>query len=67
MAVMKKRFLLLYGSQTGQAQAIAEDICKKAQKRGFIPELHCMSQSDKNVKSNCSVTTLKVITFINLV
>ena len=53
MAVdQKKRFLLLYGSQTGQAQAIAEDICKKAQKRGFIPELHCMSQSDKNVKKN---------------
>ncbi|XP_012577196.1 PREDICTED: methionine synthase reductase [Condylura cristata] len=40
-----KRFLLLYASQGGQAQAIAEDICEKAAERGFSAELHCVSES----------------------
>ena len=44
-----RRFLLLYGSQTGQAKAIAEIICEKALERGLLPDIHCFSQSEKEV------------------
>ena len=43
------RFLLLYGSQTGQAQAIAEQIRERSLTRGFDPELHCLDQAEKKV------------------
>ena len=46
---MGKRFLLLYGSQTGQAEAIAERIRDLACERGFKPDIHCISQSEKKV------------------
>ena len=42
-----KRFLLLYASQRGQAQAIAEDISEKAVAYGFSADLHCISESHK--------------------
>lgn len=44
-----KRFLLVYGSQTGQAQAIAEEICQQAVTRGYSPDMHCFSKSEKEV------------------
>ena len=44
-----KKFILLYGSQTGQAQAIAEEICEQSIKAGYSPDLHCLSESDKKV------------------
>ena len=45
----EKRFLLLYGSQTGQAKAIAERILDFAVERGLEPDIHCISQSEKEV------------------
>ncbi|XP_061043630.1 methionine synthase reductase [Eubalaena glacialis] len=42
-----RRFLLLYASQQGQAQAIAEDISEKAVAYGFSADLHCISESHK--------------------
>lgn len=48
-ACTKKRFLLLYGSETGQAQAIAEEINEAASNHDLVPELHCLSQTDKKV------------------
>lgn len=43
----EKRFLLLYGSQTGQSQAIAEQLRDLACERGLEPDIHCISQSEK--------------------
>lgn len=45
----EKRFLLVYGSQTGQAQAICEEIRDRAVERGFQPDIHCLSQTEKKV------------------
>ena len=45
----KRRFLLLYGSQTGQAEAIAEKIRDTARERGLDPDMYCISQSEKKV------------------
>uniref|UniRef100_A0A8D0WIJ7 Methionine synthase reductase n=1 Tax=Sus scrofa TaxID=9823 RepID=A0A8D0WIJ7_PIG len=42
-----RRFLLLYATQRGQAKAIAEEICEKADAHGFSADLHCISESDK--------------------
>uniref|UniRef100_A0A8D2C8X5 Methionine synthase reductase n=1 Tax=Sus scrofa TaxID=9823 RepID=A0A8D2C8X5_PIG len=42
-----RRFLLLYATQQGQAKAIAEEICEKADAHGFSADLHCISESDK--------------------
>ena len=39
----QKRFLLLYGSQTGQAKAIAEIIAEQSVKKGYNPEMFCLS------------------------
>ena len=48
---MRKRFVLLYGSQTGQAEAISEQIRDQALSKGLSPELHCLDKSEKNVTS----------------
>ena len=45
----QRRFLLLYGSQTGQAQAIAEQVAERARERGLQPDVHCLSQTEKEV------------------
>jgi sulfite reductase alpha subunit-like flavoprotein len=42
-----RRFLLLYGSQTGQAKAISEKIHEMAVERGLEPDMHCFSKSEK--------------------
>ncbi|XP_047624945.1 methionine synthase reductase isoform X4 [Phacochoerus africanus] len=42
-----RRVLLLYATQRGQAKAIAEEICEKADAHGFSADLHCISESDK--------------------
>ena len=44
-----RRFLLLYGSQTGQAEAIAERLRDLARDRGLAPDMYCVSQSEKKV------------------
>ncbi|KAL8606119.1 hypothetical protein ACOMHN_032126 [Nucella lapillus] len=41
------RCLLLYGSQTGQSQAIAEEIFQRSSKHGLQPEIFCMSMLGK--------------------
>ena len=45
-----RRFLLLYGSQTGQAKAIAEQIQEVAVDLGLEPDIHCFSKSEKEVR-----------------
>ncbi|XP_038078300.1 methionine synthase reductase-like [Patiria miniata] len=52
------RFLLLYGSQTGQAKAIAEEIFETSPNHGLDPEMHCISVTDKKFsieKEKCVV------------
>ncbi|XP_029445878.1 methionine synthase reductase isoform X2 [Rhinatrema bivittatum] len=44
---VKRRFLLLFGTQLGQAKAIAEEIDQQADGHGFIAEIHPLSDSDK--------------------
>ena len=50
MAGVGTRFLLVYASQTGQAQAIAEEIAEKAPQHGLTVEMHCMSLTEKKVR-----------------
>jgi len=47
-----KRFLLLYGTQTGQAKAIAEQIQEKAVSEGLSPELQCLDQTEKKASTS---------------
>ena len=47
--IKEKRFLLLYGSQTGQAEAIAEEVRARATEKGYRPVVSCLSQSEKKV------------------
>ena len=44
---VKPRFVLLYGSQKGQAQSIAEGVAEEAGEHGLVAELSCLDQSDK--------------------
>ncbi|XP_019718727.1 methionine synthase reductase isoform X2 [Hippocampus comes] len=44
---IKLRFVVLYGSQKGQAQSIAEGIAEQADEHGFLAELSCLNQKDK--------------------
>lgn len=46
---MKCRFLLVYGSQTGQSQVISEQIAEKAASKGFEVDLNCLDQSGVKV------------------
>jgi len=46
----KGHFLLVYGSQTGQAKAIAEELHQTASDRGLAPALYCFSQFEKKVR-----------------
>uniref|UniRef100_A0A8B9JI88 Methionine synthase reductase n=1 Tax=Astyanax mexicanus TaxID=7994 RepID=A0A8B9JI88_ASTMX len=41
------RFLILYGSQRGQAQSIAEEISEQATEHGFLAKISCLSKGDK--------------------
>ncbi|XP_028289968.1 methionine synthase reductase isoform X2 [Gouania willdenowi] len=41
------RFVLLYGSQKGQAQSIAEGIAEEAKGHGLAADLSCLDQNDK--------------------
>uniref|UniRef100_A0A6Q2YBU2 Methionine synthase reductase n=1 Tax=Esox lucius TaxID=8010 RepID=A0A6Q2YBU2_ESOLU len=41
------RILVLYGSQKGQAQSIAEGIADEAEEKGLIAEICCVSEGDK--------------------
>ncbi|CAI9577387.1 unnamed protein product [Staurois parvus] len=43
----KKRFLLLYGTQKGQAQAIAEEIAQQAEQHGFLANVFSLQDLEK--------------------
>ncbi|NXM24889.1 MTRR reductase, partial [Oxyruncus cristatus] len=43
----KRRFLLLYATQKGQAKAIAEEIWQQAGAHGLEADIHCISEMDK--------------------
>ena len=47
-------FLLVYATQTGQAQAIAEEIAEKAPQHGLTAHVYCMSLTEKKVLRNFS-------------
>ncbi|XP_069561593.1 LOW QUALITY PROTEIN: methionine synthase reductase [Brachyistius frenatus] len=44
---VKPRFVVLYGSQKGQAQSIAEGIAEEAEGHGLVADLSCLSQNEK--------------------
>jgi len=44
-----RHFLLVYGSQTGQAKAIAEEFQQTTADKGLSPALFCFSQFEKKV------------------
>uniref|UniRef100_A0A3Q3VZL7 Methionine synthase reductase n=1 Tax=Mola mola TaxID=94237 RepID=A0A3Q3VZL7_MOLML len=44
---LKRRFVLLYGSQKGQAQSIAEGVAEEAGDHGLVAELSCLDNSEK--------------------
>ncbi|XP_031564825.1 methionine synthase reductase-like [Actinia tenebrosa] len=44
---VSRHFTILYGSQTGQAQAIAEEIHEKSSQNGLETKLFCLSQTEK--------------------
>ncbi|XP_045922101.1 methionine synthase reductase isoform X2 [Micropterus dolomieu] len=44
---VKPRFVVLYGSQKGQAQSIAEGVAEVAEEHGLVAELSCLNQSEK--------------------
>ncbi|KFR00195.1 Methionine synthase reductase, partial [Opisthocomus hoazin] len=44
---LKRRFLLLYATQKGQAKAIAEEIRQQAGAHGLEADMHCISEMDK--------------------
>ncbi|XP_076014062.1 methionine synthase reductase [Genypterus blacodes] len=44
---VKPRFVVLYGSQKGQAQSIAEGIAEEAADHGLVADLSCLDQNDK--------------------
>ncbi|KAM7390577.1 hypothetical protein PAMA_008647 [Pampus argenteus] len=43
----KPRFVVLYGSQKGQAQSIAEGIAEEAEEHGLVAELSCLDQNER--------------------
>ncbi|XP_061660803.1 methionine synthase reductase isoform X2 [Syngnathoides biaculeatus] len=48
----KPRIVVLYGSQKGQAQSIAEGIAAEAEEHGLLAELSCLDQKDKDNLEN---------------
>uniref|UniRef100_A0A0K0FYV0 Methionine synthase reductase n=1 Tax=Strongyloides venezuelensis TaxID=75913 RepID=A0A0K0FYV0_STRVS len=46
--MVPKDFLIIYGSQTGQSESIAKQICDRSTFLGFQPRIFCTSQSEKD-------------------
>ncbi|XP_034562372.1 methionine synthase reductase isoform X2 [Notolabrus celidotus] len=44
---VKPRFVVLYGSQKGQAQSIAEGVAEEAEEHGLTAELCCLKQNER--------------------
>ncbi|XP_056155647.1 methionine synthase reductase [Lampris incognitus] len=47
---VKPRFLVLYGSQKGQAQSIAEVIVEEAEEHGLVAEISCLDEEKYNLE-----------------
>ena len=45
-------FVILYGSQTGQAKAIAEEIYEQSESHDLRAKLFCLSTTDKKVRKS---------------
>lgn len=58
----KPRFVLLYGSQKGQAQSIAEGVAEVAEEHGLTAELSCL---DTNAKYNLELETAPVVFIVS--
>ncbi|XP_078018813.1 methionine synthase reductase isoform X1 [Epinephelus lanceolatus] len=43
----KPRFVILYGSQKGQAESLAEGVAEAAEEQGLVAELSCLNQNEK--------------------
>ena len=43
----KPRFVVLYGSQKGQAESLAEGIAEAAEEHGLVADLSCLSNNEK--------------------
>ncbi|XP_061569427.1 methionine synthase reductase isoform X2 [Cololabis saira] len=43
----KRPFVILYGSQKGQAQSIAEGIAEEAEQHGLVANLSCLDQNEE--------------------
>ncbi|XP_024248203.1 methionine synthase reductase [Oncorhynchus tshawytscha] len=60
---LKPRFLVLYGSQKGQAQSIAEGIADEAEERGLFADICCLSEGHKfNLEKESSPVVFVVST-----
>ncbi|XP_069469826.1 methionine synthase reductase [Ambystoma mexicanum] len=44
---IKRRFLLLYGTQHGQSKAIAEEIAQQAEQHGLVAEVHSLKDTEE--------------------
>ncbi|KAM3910089.1 methionine synthase reductase-like isoform 1-T2 [Leptodactylus fuscus] len=44
---LKRRFLLLYGTQQGQSKAIAEEICQQAEQRGLVADVFSLKDTNE--------------------
>ena len=52
------RFLILYGSQKGQAQSIAEGIADEAAEHGLVAEISCLSRHEEVSSPHTACITL---------
>ena len=48
MAAVTSHFLILYASQTGNAQSIAEGLREEAEEKGFNSSVYCTNEFDKD-------------------
>ena len=60
-------FLLLYGSQTGQAEAIAESIAESALAEELEANLQVMSGIERKVCIVCTVNDFMMVTSCSIV
>ncbi|KAM4718460.1 methionine synthase reductase isoform 2-T3 [Anableps anableps] len=60
---VKPRFVVLYGSQKGQAQSIAEGIAEEAEEHGLVADLCCLNQNEKyNLEKESALVVFVVST-----
>ncbi|KAM6977645.1 methionine synthase reductase [Aplochiton taeniatus] len=55
------KFCILYGSQRGQAQSIAEGIADEAEGHGLVADISCLSQSEKYNLENVNAPVVFVV------